>query len=281
MTPQVTFNPKSSVPPSMVDAARWADAVWPVGALFISALPTLPDVLFDAGTWTRVGNGCTLVGVNESDTDFATPLLTGGSKTITPVFTGTALGTHTHDVSTAVVGATDVGTPSGTVGSTGAGTPTGTLNSVSDVVAWPAGVPTFAGSALAGHTHTFTGSAVTSGAASAGATGNGATASTLTLGNHTHQVTAAGTNNSISAGTPAGTVAWPAGVPTNTGHTHTFTGSALAGHTHTFTGADLGTHTHTVTGSSGAASSGTPAGTIAAHSIVQPFLTVYIWQRIA
>lgn len=59
-----------------------------------------------------------------------------------------------------------------------------------------------------------------------------------------------GGNNDI---TPAGTIAWPGGVPTFSGsalgtHTHTFTGDALGTHTHTFTGDALGTHTHTFTG---------------------------------
>lgn len=123
-----------------------------------------------------------------------------------PTFTGSALGTHTH---------TFTGDALGTH------------------------THTFTGSALAGHTHTFTGSAVNTGQASAGATQRGSTTSTLTLATHTHSVTAAGTLDSISGGTPAGTnsavsagtpsgsnSAVSAGTPAGTVSQPTFTGTS-------------------------------------------------------
>ena len=80
--------------------------------------------------------------------------------------------------------------------------------------------------------------------------------------------TPSGSLDSVSAGTPSGTNAWPVGVPIWTtgaptglltasatptftgnalaGHAHTFTGNALAGHAHTFTGNALANHNHEV-----------------------------------
>ncbi len=129
-------------------------------------------------------------------------------------------------------------------------------------IAWPVGVPTFTGSAGTVPAQTFTGSSATSSAVSAGtpagtngasgtsgncaatniAAGTGsttackATAPNLTvtaqtftgsaLSTHTHTVTATGTNGT-AAFTPAGTVAWPGGVPTLGAYTPIGTISAV------------------------------------------------------
>jgi microcystin-dependent protein len=208
-------------------------------------------------------------------------------------------------------------------------------------ISWPAGVPTFAGSALgthshgagtllpsahagsavgdhAAHTHTFVASStnatpdlVTSntggtGVAPAGTTGN----PNATL---THSVTQpdahtmSGSSEAITAGTPAGTISWPAGVPTgaSTGvpsatlsHTvssqgtiawpagvPTASGGAVDAHAVTnnpvTSGNPSATLTHSFSGSSEAVSGGTPAGTNSAPaytgnatSVVQPYIAI-------
>jgi hypothetical protein len=331
---------------------------FPVGSVFIAVVSTDPSTLLGYGTWSAFGAGRVLIGLDGGDANFDTVEETGGSKTVASAGTidsisgGTPAGTN-DSISGGTPAGTNAsvsgGTPAGTLDSITGGTPAGT-------VAWPVGVPTFSGSALAGHTHTFaggalaghthtftgnalaghthtfagtalaghthtfTGSAVNSGGASAGAIQRGATASTLTLATHTHSVTAAGTLNSISGGTPAGTndsitggtpagtnnsisggtpagtldsisggtpagtVAWPVGVPS-------FSGSALAGHTHTFAGGALAGHTHTFTGAALAGHTHTFAGsalgghthtyTGSATSVVQPYIVVYMWKRTA
>jgi hypothetical protein len=66
-----------------------------------------------------------------------------------------------------------------------------------------------------------------------------------------------------------GTVAWPVGaVPAFSGtsmsnHSHTVTAKG-SNDAPAFTGTALGTHTHTITGSTDTASAGTPAGSISA-----------------
>lgn len=245
---------------------------FPVGSVFLSVVSTDPATLLGYGTWSAIAAGKVLIGLDSGDADFDTAEETGGTKTVT----------STGAVSTPTVDSISGGTPAGTI-------------------AWPAGVPTFAGSALAGHTHTFTGSAlaghthtftgsalgththtftgsqVTSGQASAGATSRGATASTITIGTHTHTVTAAGTLNGISAGTPAGTLDSISG-GTPAGTLDSISGGTPAGTiawpvgVPTFTGGALGGHTHTVS---------TPTYTGNATSVVQPYFVVYMWKRTA
>jgi len=52
---------------------------YPVGSIYISTNSTNPSSIY-GGTWERYGNGKTLVGVNESEEEFATASKTGGNK---------------------------------------------------------------------------------------------------------------------------------------------------------------------------------------------------------
>lgn len=173
---------------------------------------------------------------------------TGGSDTYTPAGTNSAPTFTGNSVTSSAVSA---GTPAGT-NSTGTVTATGTI-------AWPAGVPTFTGSALGTHAHELPWqipSTTTIRQIAVGTFGTGTSRAATA-------VSAAGTSNTtsaavalsqaVSAGTPAGTVAWPAGVPT-------FTGSSATTSAETFTGSALGTHTHTTT-ATGSVSAPTFTGT--------------------
>ena len=196
---------------------------------------------------------------------------TGGSDNITPSgtvsqpsFTGTpgTVPAQTFIGSSATSSAVTGGTPAGTV-AWPAGVPTfaGNAGTVpAEVISWPAGVPTFSGTPGTVPAQTFTGSSATSSA--------------------------------VTGGTPAGTVAWPAGVPTFAGNAGTvpaqvvswpagvptFAGNALGTHQHTagtladatsgstvklFTASASGVSAATLSGSVAAASAGTPAGTVA------------------
>lgn len=150
---------------------------------------------------------------------FAGSALAGHTHT----FAGSALAGHTHTTDVAGVGATQrgatastltlkththpvlsnsAGTPAGTNSSVSGGTPAGTLDSISGgtpagTIAWPVGVPTFSGSALAGHTHTFAGGALA---------GHTHTFAGAALAGHTHTFAGAAL----------------------AGHTHTYAGSATS-----------------------------------------------------
>jgi len=57
--------------------------VWPVGSIYIGTTSTDPSVLFGGGTWERFAKGRVLVGVDEGDVQFDSPMETGGAKTHT------------------------------------------------------------------------------------------------------------------------------------------------------------------------------------------------------
>ena len=58
-------------------------AVIPVGGVYISVTSANPATMLGYGTWTAIGAGRVLIGVDPTDPDFDTVLETGGSKTAT------------------------------------------------------------------------------------------------------------------------------------------------------------------------------------------------------
>lgn len=60
--------------------ASLADLIYPVGSIYMSVNNVNPANLF-GGTWESWGSGRVPVGVNTSDSDFATVEKTGGEKT--------------------------------------------------------------------------------------------------------------------------------------------------------------------------------------------------------
>ena len=63
---------------------------YPVGSIYISTSSTNPSAIY-GGTWERYGRGKTLVGLNESETEFSEVNKTGGSK---------ELQNHNHTINT-------------------------------------------------------------------------------------------------------------------------------------------------------------------------------------
>lgn len=72
------------------------DDIYPVGSIYMSLTDSNPSTLF-GGTWERICKGKTLMGVDETDTDFNTVNKTGGEKTHT--LTINEMPSHKHDVS--------------------------------------------------------------------------------------------------------------------------------------------------------------------------------------
>lgn len=170
-------------------------AVYPVGALTMVSSGTCP-----VGTAeVTLLNGAMPFGTLAANGDVGT---TGGSNTITPTVASLTAAAQTFTGSSTTTSAVGAGTPAGT-NSTSTVTPVGTvawptaptnvpttsaLTTGADssttggvakavaqtpTIAWPAKVPTFAGSSSTVGAQTFTGSA---------------------LGTHTHTLTATGTN---------------------------------------------------------------------------------------
>ena len=144
-----------------------ADDIWqkiyPIGSIYTSVSPTSPATLF-GGTWERFGNGKAIVGVDESDNDFKTVALTGGSKTKT-IAVGN-LPAHSHSVN---INTNSTNHSHGTINTTSAGAHSHTMNDM------PTG---YAGDANNGGTPY--GSVVA---------GVGNWKTTSSNGAHTHQVT--------------------------------------------------------------------------------------------
>ena len=71
------------------------DKIYPVGSIYISTSSANPSTIY-GGTWERYGQGKTLVGLNESETEFSTINKTGGEKTHT--LTIDEMPSHNHGI---------------------------------------------------------------------------------------------------------------------------------------------------------------------------------------
>jgi hypothetical protein len=188
------------------------------------------------------------------------PVFTGGAWTppaiAWPAGVPTAAneGAHTHSVTSNV---------SGTL------TPAGTI-------AWPGGVPTFAGSALATHQHELPFQKVAGGtavlrmlASSVFGTGTSRAPESQSAAPTANTTSAAVLlSEAKSAGTPAGTISWPAGVPTFAGTSN----QAITVANPAVTSGAGSNHTHTISWPAGVPTIGayTPAGIVAAPVISWP-----------
>lgn len=72
------------------------NAIYPVGSIYMSTSPTNPATYF-GGTWVAYATGRTIVGIDSSDTDFATVGKTGGKKSH---FLRAAIGASNNDTRT-------------------------------------------------------------------------------------------------------------------------------------------------------------------------------------
>ena len=78
-----------------ITIANLVAASYPVGAVFIAVVATSPATLFGFGTWSAIGTGRVLVGIDSADVDFDTVEETGGAKTSTPsAHAGSAVAAH-------------------------------------------------------------------------------------------------------------------------------------------------------------------------------------------
>ncbi len=214
---------------------------WPIGSIYISVSPTSPATLF-GGTWERFGNGKAVVGVDESDDDFKTVALTGGSKTKTIAVEN--LPAHSHSVN---INTNEAGSHSHGVGA---------LNTGGQSANHTHTLPAFNTDSKGGHSHNYGGSGLSLrgsptlvGAGSTPMLLNGDwVGSTQSAGAHTHYVSAKNTGNQS------------------------------ANHTHSIAAHNTGTvanHTHNVNGNTGNTGSGT------ALNVQNPYITVYMWKRTA
>lgn len=81
--------------PVVPDISTVVDILYPVGTIYISINPANPGATM-GGTWESFGAGKTLIGVDNTDTDFDAPEKTGGEKTHT--LTIAEMPSHNHSI---------------------------------------------------------------------------------------------------------------------------------------------------------------------------------------
>ena len=207
------------------------DMIYPVGSIYMSVNNVNPSALF-GGTWEAWGSGCVPVGVNASDTNFATVEKTGGASTVKSAGTvgdtsltveqlpshNHGLNNHTHSLNNHTHGVGTLTTASGGEHTHKIKVKSGAVAKGSDYARLDTSSTTLSGASLTdsvgSHKHTITG-------ATAGAIGSTGTA----IGN-----TDAASGNTANQGSGAT-------------HTHTYTGTAT--------------------------------------SVLQPYITCYMWKRTA
>lgn len=101
---------------------------YPLGAIYMSVVSTPPDTLF-GGTWTAIGQGKVLVGLDSGDTDFDTAEATFGAKTHTMLIDEMPSHSHSFTAHQTTAGDNDRGgggvltsSQSSTTGTAGSGT---------------------------------------------------------------------------------------------------------------------------------------------------------------
>ena len=237
--------------------------LYPVGSIYMSVNNINPGTYLSGTTWEAWGSGRVPVGVNANDTDFETVEQTGGEKTHT--LTASEMPVHTHTF-------------------TGTAVTSGNQNANHTHT-------TTTGNPSANHYHNVKGN---TGYQSAGHTHSFSTGTTSQ--NHTHRVANVGTSGSYGLVDSGG--ASSSGMMSTGGqmadHQHSGTtggisanhyhgvninsGNVSAWHTHTGTsGVQSANHQHSVT----AAGTNANAGSGNAHNIMNPYITCYMWKRIA
>jgi hypothetical protein len=221
---------------------------FPIGSIFVSAVPDDPATLLGYGVWMSVGAGRVLIGQDTGDAAFDTLGETGGAKTTTssgtvsqPTFAGNALSGHSH----------------------GAGTLEPSAHSGAAVADHASHTHTY--TQIVNHVHTL-------------ATGTGAT------GNFSQVIGTVDTTSGGTGVTPTQTALGTlSGNPVGGGASGTTAGPGA-----TLTHSVTQPAAHTMAGSTQSVSGGTPSGTVSqptfsgdATSVVQPYLVVKFWQRTA
>lgn len=181
-------------------------AAFPVGSIYLAVVSTNPATLLGYGTWSSIGAGRVLVGLDSGDTDFDTVEETGGAKTAS----------HTH--------------PAGTLGT-----------DTTPAHDHPIGSVAVAGESA--HTHGV-GTLATSAHSGTAVSAHSGTA-VASHGDHTHDINFAGSDATISAHSGTAVASHPDHIhrtDTFPLHTHDILNTKMA-HTH-IVAAGQGSHRH-------------------------------------
>ena len=248
------YKNKKEISETRNDLLAMLDSLIPsVGDIEINISGINPGTKYVGTRWEIWGSGRVPVGINTSDTDFNTPEKTGGTKTHT--LTTAQLPAHAHQVGAHAHG---LNSHTHTI-------PTQTVTSAVQSGTPPHSIPQLKGSAASG-------------------------------GGHIHDVKLLYLQKATQSGSNQN---WISSTGDRVGHAHPGAAQEAGAHTHSVTtdastsGNDSGTHTHSVTipqTTSGAASGSTAnsaafntgnTGSGNAHNNLQPYITCYMWKRVA
>lgn len=233
-------------------AGSMLEAAWPVGSVFTAVVNTNPNTLLGFGTWAALGAGQMLVGINTGVAAFNTLRATGGASSFTALTKTEVSGTNAISL----------------FREASAGTNAASVASGSVSMAYPTGVPTFAGTS---HRHELpiihTDNTVLRFLPTA-TFGVGVSRVPDVRATVTNVLVADVTNSGVvmmsNTVTAAGIISWPATAPSAVW----VTGTAAA---QVFTG---------VTGSvSGQVFTGLTAS--ASVSVQNPYFVVFFWERLS
>lgn len=247
-----------------------------IGAIYATVDPTNPATTLGYGTWVAFGAGRALTGLDITQAEFDTVEETGGAKTVSaaginavPIFTGVPLGVHAHGVGTYA--------PSAHAGTAVADHAAHTHSVTSNVTVGDHSAHTHQYTEVVNHVHPYCSQTATTGAAASYEHGAIDTSSAATECSQT--------TNNPSGGVATGTTTSPSAVlahsPVNNAVTSGNPSAVLA---HSVTQAA----DHTMSGLGEAVVAGTPVGVVSAPtftgtatSVLQPYIAVYMFKRIA
>lgn len=140
------------------------EQMYPVGSIYMSVNPENPSTYF-GGTWISWGSGRVPVGVNASDTNFATVEKTGGASTI--ALTTSQMPSHTHANGTLATASAGAHTHNLRNQKAAWGTDSGGNRVLIDATSGYTAVTNKATTSAGAHTHTISGSTASVGSGSA------------------------------------------------------------------------------------------------------------------
>lgn len=239
------------------------DKVYPVGSIYMSVNNVNPSALF-GGTWVSWGAGRVPIGVNTGDSDFNTVEKTGGGKTFNNSHTH-VVGSHTHTLNnhTHTAGAHTHTLNNHTHT---AGAHTHTLNSHTHYVNAHTHIGTFGVDETHYYTHATYGSTVVTNASQGWAF------------NGTQSAKASQVRLSTTSSAGGGNTGGPSNNNTGSGG-NVATGGPSNNNTGSGGNVATGGPSNNYTSYSGDIT--TTGGGSSAQSVIQPYITCYMWKRTA
>lgn len=268
-----------------IDASTILNFVYPVGSVYMSVSNVNPST-FIGGTWESFGVGKTLIGVDPNDKDFSEAEKIGGEKS--HALSVAEMPTHSHTVNSH-----NHSIPALSGSAASAGTHNHTITSSSSDAGLHSHTISSSSGSAGEHTHTTSGTAASSGTHKHSVPHNAKTdtsgSGVQMIGYDSSNDTTASYTNRYTASAGAHTHSVSGTAASAGSHTHSISSTAAnaGSHSHTISSssANNGAHTHSISTTASTSGSASPAtdskGSSSAHNNLQPYITCYMWKRVA